>query len=280
MVVQPVEVSRDTGCLSWLVLTRGKAGSLQNAVCSPDKNLSCSSLSGKSTQEDRAQPLKRFTGSRDKKSPQNGGLWGTVCFWSPFLLSLKHCWLWCHLQPVTIASGPGPTRSRALRTPLAASPKMGRPVPALWSTGVTQRQKGAGVPAQVSAGTAELFNPGPEESDSCLISPRFLLVSTCWLLFSCAPQACDYPDPRAWLPSGPINQSYQHHSPPCRTCPSLPATPQLSHPRRHREFAGEVGQGAGEGDQDPQPVSVGWGSAAEGLCSRGAAAAAQTHTHR
>lgn len=45
------------------------------------------------------------------------------------------------------------------------------------------------------------------------------------------------------------------------------------------EFAGEVGQGAGEGGQDPQPVSVGWGRAAEGLCSRGAAAAAQTRTH-
>lgn len=106
--------------------------------------------------------------------------------------------------------------SRALRTPLPASPKMGSPIPALWSTGVTQRQKGAGIPAQVSAGSAELFNPGPEESDSCLSSgfpPRFLLVSACWLLFSCAPQACDYPNPRAWLPSGPINQRYQHHSP-------------------------------------------------------------------
>lgn len=169
--------------------------------------------------------------------------------------------------------------SRTLRTPLAASPKMGSPVPALWSTGVTRRQKGSGIPAQVSAGSAELFNPGPEESDSCLISgfpPRFLLASACWPLFSCAPQACDYPNPRAWLPSGPINQRYQHHSPPCRTCPSLPAPAQLSHPRRHTEFAGEVGQGAGERGQDPQSISVGWGSAAEGLCSQGAAAATQT----
>lgn len=152
MVVQLLEVSRDTGCINWLVITRDKAESLQNAACSPDKNLSCSSLSGKSTQEDQAQP------------PQRGGT--ASGFHSCSIQSIAGPGATSSLSQFT--SGPSPIHSRALRPPLTASPKMDSPAPALWGTGVTQKQKDADVPVWVSAGNAGLFNLGPEESDSCL----------------------------------------------------------------------------------------------------------------
>lgn len=223
MVVQLLEVSRDTGCITWLVIIRDKAESLQNAACSPDKSLSCSSLSGKSTQEDQAQP------------PQRGGT--ASGFHSCSIQSIAGPGATSSLSQFT--SGPSPIHSRALRPPLTASPKR------------TAQPLLCGAQGSLRSRRMQLFQYGSVQamqgyliwalrnqtpvSHFCL----FTQVPPCLCLSSCAPQAYNYPNPRAWLPSGPINQRYQHHSPPCRTCPSLPASPQLSDPRRHMKFAGE-----------------------------------------
>lgn len=72
MVVQPVEVSRDTGCLSWLVLTRGKAGSLQNAVCSPDKIFPAPALVVNLPRRTGLSHLRDLLGAGTKSHPKMG----------------------------------------------------------------------------------------------------------------------------------------------------------------------------------------------------------------
>lgn len=72
MVFQPMEVSGDTGCLSWLVLTTDKAESLQNAVCSPDKSFPAAALVVNLPRRTTFSHLRDLLGAWTKSHPNRG----------------------------------------------------------------------------------------------------------------------------------------------------------------------------------------------------------------